>query len=96
MKREDIISEIKKAPARSDKSTEMLVFYDSEHAYCVHGMKWSDRTDIVVTHLYPGCIHQIDEIPEDIDSMKAMWYEDLMSEFEDIYEAMRSFKQDES
>jgi hypothetical protein len=96
MKKEDIIAEIKKAQVNSDNSTEMLVFYDSNHSYCVHGMKWPDKTEIVVTHLYPGRVHQIDEIPEDIDSMKAMWYEDLMSEFEDIYEAMRSFKQDES
>ena len=95
MKKEEIIAEIEKAPAKSDKSTEMLVFYDSDHAYCIHGMKWSDRTDIVVTNLYPGRIHQMEDIPEDIDSMKALWYEDLMCKFGDIYEAMRLFKQDE-
>ena len=94
MKKEEIIAEIEKAPPKSDKSTEILVFYDSDHAYCVHGMKWSDRTDIVVTHLYPGRIHQMEDVPEDIENMKALWYEDLMCKFGDIYEAMRLYSKE--
>lgn len=92
MTKDEIISKIENAPTNVDHSTEMLVFYDSAHAYCVHGMKWSSGTEIVVTHLYPGRVHSIEELPDDIESMESMWYEDLMDKYEDLYEAMKSVK----
>lgn len=92
MTKEEIKNAIENAKIRNDNSTELLVFFNSTKAYCVHGMNWGDGTIIVITRLIPRPINEIKELPDDIESMESMWYCDLMSKFGDLYEAMNSVK----
>jgi len=92
MTKEEIKNAIENARVRDDNSTELLVFFNSTKAYCVHGMNCGNRTIMVVTRLIPSPINEIEELPNDIESMESMWYCDLMSKFGGLYEAMNSVK----
>ena len=92
MTKEEIKVAIETAKVDKDNSTEILTFFDSKHAYCVHGIKYNDGMILVPTSLFPGRVTALDELPDDIESMEALWFHELMEKFGDIFEAMKSVK----
>ena len=92
MKLEEIKKAIENAKIGNDNSTEILIFFDNKKAYCVHGMNYGNGTYMVPTRLIPRPIHEIDELPKEVESMKAMWYHELMYEFGGLPEAMEAYK----
>ena len=92
MTKEEIKIAIENAKVGKDNSTEILAFFDAKHAYCVHGMKYSNEMLLVPTKLFPGRVTALDELPDDIEGMEALWYHELMDKFGGIFEAMESVK----
>ena len=92
MTKEEIKIAIENAKVGKDKSTELLVFFNANKAYCVHGMNFGNGTEMVITNLFPGKVSELNELPDDIESMQAMWHSEFTGKFGDIYSAMKSVK----
>lgn len=92
MTKEEIKIAIENAKVSKDKSTELLVFFNANKAYCVHGMNFGNGTGMVITNLFPGKVSELNELPDDIESMQAMWHSEFTGKFGDIYSAMKSVK----
>lgn len=90
MTKEEIKIAIENAKVGKDNSTEILVFFNSTKACCVHGMNFGNGTGMVITNLFPGKVSELNELPDDIESMQAMWHSEFAGKFGDIYSAMKS------
>ena len=92
MTKEEIKNTIETAKIIKDNTTEILVFFNKEKAYCVHACDFGDGQFMVITKLVPRPITEIYELPDEIESMKAMWFHEIMEEFGGLPEAMESLK----
>lgn len=92
MTKEEIKIAIENAKVGKDKSTELLIFFNANKVYCVHGMNFGNGTGMVITNLFPGKVSELYELPNDIESMQAMWHNEFAGKFGDIYSAMESLK----
>ena len=92
MTKEEIKNTIETAKIIKDNTTEILVFFNKEKAYCVHACDFGDGQFMVITKLVPRPITEIYELPDEIESMKAMWFHEIMEEFGGLIEAMQNFK----
>ena len=92
MTKNEIKTAIETAKVDKNKSTELLTFFDDTHAYCIHGIERNGEMTIVSTKLYPGKVTALDELPDDIENMEVMWFQELMKKYGNIYNAMDSLK----
>ena len=108
MTQEEILEAIKNAKWSQSKEkgafgkereyTELLLFYDKNNAYSVHGIRYvgDDSTIVLVfTKLLPKlkAYTSFDEQPyREVETMKSMWYSELMEKYGGIINAMKSIE----
>lgn len=104
MTQEEILEAIKNAKWNQSKEkgafgkereyTELLLFYDKNNAYSVHGIRHNnDDMVLVFTKLVPKvkAYSSFEECPyKEVENMKSMWFSELMEKYGDIYTAMKS------
>ena len=103
MTQEEIYKAIENAKWNPDKGpfgkyeyTELLFFYDKNNAYCVHGVRYSDGVIVLVfTSLLPKfkTYRLLEKLPyKEIETMKSIWYSELMEKYGNIHNAMKSIE----
>ena len=108
MTQEEILEALKNAKWNKSKEkgafgkereyTELLLFYDKNNAYSVHGIRYVDDDSTIVltfTKLVPKvkAYSSFDEQPyKEVETMKTMWYSELMEKYGGIINAMKSIE----
>lgn len=102
MTQEEILETIENAKWEPDKSSfgkcessEILFFIDKNKAYGVYGINYGEGIEIRFTQVHPilkfYSIFDEDSYPKEIETMKSIWYSELMEKYGDIDNAMKSF-----
>lgn len=102
MTRQEIYKAIENAKWESDKSpfgkcesSEILFFIGKNKAYGVHGINYGEGIEICFAQLHPKLkfYSKFDEdsYPKEIETMKSIWYSELMEKYGDIDNTMKSF-----
>ena len=105
MTKEEIYKAIENAKWRPDKSpfgkcesSETLFFIGKNKAYSVHGVNYGEGIEVCFTILLPKLriYSKFDEdpYPKEIETMKPMWYSELMEKYGNIHNAMKSLGKD--
>ena len=80
------------------KTSEVLLFIAKNNVYCTHGVRYNDGIiELVFSKAFPEVktYRPFDELPyKEIETMKPIWFSELMEKYGGIYNAMKSIGED--
>lgn len=84
-----------KSPFGKCESSEVLLFIGKNNVYCTHGVRYNDGIiELFFSKAFPEVktYRPFEELPyKEIETMKPIWYSELMEKYGGLYTAMKSF-----